>query len=124
MARMTFIIDGHDIAPLIAKDGIKWTRNDIDSANAGRTLDGTMNRGRVCQKMKLEIKCRPLSQSELHDLLNWINPEYVNVSYYDPLHGARTNIQFYSNNVPATVSVQDTDDVVWWKDISFPLVER
>lgn len=123
MARFFFQIDGVDIAPLIAYKGIKWTRNDIDSANAGRMLDGTMNRGRVTMKVKLEIKCIPMDRSQTSALLNLINPEYVNVHYIDPMYGERT-VQFYSNNVPATVCVQDTDGNLLFDEISFPLVER
>ena len=118
-----FKIDGVDIAPFIAYKGIKWTRNDIDSANAGRTLSGLMNRGRVCMKVKLDVKCRPLKQSEASMLLKLINPEYVNVEYVDPLLGER-NVQFYSNNVPATFCMQTDDGELYWDDMSFPLVER
>lgn len=117
-------INGIDILPLVAKGGIKWTRNDIDSSNAGRTLDGTMHRGRVTTKDKLEVKCRPLKQSEVETLLNLIDAEYVTVDYISPKVGARTGIQFYSNNVPATLWFVDPDGVGRWADISFPLVER
>ena len=119
----SFKINGTDIAPFIAYKGIKWTRNDIDSANAGRTLSGLMNRGRVCTKIKLEIKCRPLAQHEVSMILNLIHPEYVTVDYTDPLLGHRV-VQFYSNNVPATFCVQTSDGDLLWDDISFPLVER
>ena len=117
-------INGVDILPLVTKGGIKWTRNDIDSSNAGRTLDGTMHRGRVTTKDKLEVKCRPLTQSEVETLLRLINPEYVTVDYISPKSGPRTGVQFYSNNVPATLWFVDSDGVGRWADISFPLVER
>ena len=123
MDRFYFKIDGTDIAPLIARKGLKWTRNDIDSANAGRTLDGTMNRGRVTTKIKLEIKCIPLKQEQVQMLLNLIMPEYVNVEYEDPLFG-HMYTQFYSNNVPATVCLQAPDGTMLWDEVSFPLVER
>lgn len=127
MAQFSFIISSNgnsmDIAPLIAQKGIKWTRNDIDSAKAGRTLDGTMNRGRVCTKIKMEIKCNPLTQDQLHSLLELIYPEYVTVTYTDPLWGYRS-VEFYSNNVPSTFCVQASDGSLLWDDISFPLVER
>ena len=117
-------IGGVDITKYIAQGGLKWSRNDIDSANAGRTLSGQMNRGRVTQKMKLEIKCKPLLTSETQVLLKLINPEYVTVDYIDPMLGERTGVQFYSNNVPASLLFIDPDGVGHWKDISFPLVER
>lgn len=117
-------INGTDIMQFVAMGGMKVTRNDIDSSNAGRTLDGTMHRGRVTQKKKIEVKCRPLLQSESEILLNLINPEYVTVDYIDPQAGARYGIQFYSNNVPASLLFIDPNGVEHWKDISFPLVER
>lgn len=126
-----FGINGTDIAPLIADGGIKWTRNDIDSSNAGRTLAGTMNRGRVCTKIKLEITCRPLSADEYEMLCRLIYPEFVYVQYRDPLFGQR-NVQFYSNNVAGSFGriVPDHDEHdrlkynVHWEEVSFPLVER
>ena len=118
-----FVIADYDIAKIIKFKGIKWTRNDIDSANAGRTLDGDMNRGRVCQKIKMEISCIDVTQPTAVKLLNIINPEYVVVHYFDPLFGERI-VQFYSNNVPATFCGQATDESLLWCDLSFPLVER
>ena len=123
MARYFFKIDGVDIAPLIARKGLKWTRNDIDSANAGRTLDGTMNRGRVCMKVKMEIKCIPLKLNQINTILKLINPEYVNVEYNDPLYGHRY-ATFYSNNVPSTFCFEGDDGEQYYDDLSFPLVER
>ena len=120
---MYFRIDGVDIMPLIKYKGIKWQRNDIDSAKAGRTLAGKMNRGRVTMKVKLDISCRSLNQAEAQALLNLIYPEYVWVEYVDPLLGPRI-AEFYSNNVPATFCMLKPDGTGWWDDVSFPLVER
>ena len=121
--RFFFEIDGTDITKLIKQKGLKWTRNDIDSANAGRSLDGKMHRGRVVTKIKLEITCVPLTQAQASMMLRLIYPEYVNVHYVDPLLGER-RVQFYSNNVPSTFNSQATDGSLLWDDLSFPLVER
>ena len=122
-SRFYFIIGSYDISKIIKDKGIKWTRNDIDSANAGRNLAGTMNRGRVCTKIKMEITCIPLEQTVTSRLLSIIYPEYVTVHYVDPLYGERS-VQFYSNNVPTTFSSQASDGSLLWADLSFPLVER
>jgi len=130
---MYFEINGTNIAKYVAVKGIKWTRNDIDSAKAGRNLAGTMNRGRVCTKVKLEIKLvpmkqyvstvKPVGELDVSDIIRLIYPEYVTVHYSDPLYGERT-VEFYSNNVPATVCVEDSEGDLLWDEISFPLVER
>ena len=118
-----FVIDNVDIARIIKNKGLKWTRNDIDSANAGRTLSGLMNRGRVCTKIKMEITCVPVQQTIAQQMLNIIYPQYVMVHYIDPMMGERY-VQFYSNNVPSTFNSQATDGSLLWDEISFPLVER
>lgn len=118
-----FEINGTNIAPYIAQKGLKWTRNDIDSAKAGRNLAGTMNRGRVVTKIKLEVKCAPLNQDQARMILNLIYPEYVTVHYVDPQLGERI-VQFYSNNVPSTFNSQASDGSLLWDELSFPLVER
>ena len=121
--RFHFCIDGVDIAKIIKAKGLKWTRNDIDSANAGRTLSGLMNRGRVCTKIKFEVTCVPLPQTISTVVLTLIYPQYVTLHYIDPMLGERS-VQFYSNNVPSTFNSQATDGSLLWDDLSFPLVER
>ena len=112
-----------DIAELIEANGIKYTRNDVDAAKAGRTLSGYMYRGRVTMKVKLEIKCKALNAAQTKLLMRLIFPEYVTVQYIDPREGERT-AQFYSNNVPATTCTEVEGGDVMWNDISFPLIER
>lgn len=121
---MTLIVNGVDMLPYVAyEDGIKWQRGDVDSPNSGRTLDGLMHRGRVATKIRLDIKCRPLTAAEISIVLNAILPEYVTVQYTDPMYGLVTKT-FYSNNNPATHMLLMEDGTEYWKDITFPLVER
>jgi hypothetical protein len=116
-------INGTDITNLIAEGGIKWTRNDLDGPNAGRTLSGLMIRDRVAVKIKLQITCRDLSGTELTGLLNLIYPVFVSVTYDDPLFGTVTKTM-YSNNNAATLRNIDTNEKRVWSDISFPLIEQ
>ena len=44
---MTLIVNDVNMIPYLAHKGIQWKRNDIDSSDAGRTLDGLMHRGRL-----------------------------------------------------------------------------
>lgn len=117
-------IDGVDILPYVAYEGgIKWQRSDLDSPDAGRTLDGQMHRGRVASKIRLDITCRPLTSWETQFILNAVFPEYVTVHYLDPQYGEVTKTM-YSNNNPATHMLLQEDGTEWWKGISFPLIER
>lgn len=121
---MYLYVDGVDILPYIAyENGIKWQRSDLESPDAGRTLDGQMHRGRVDSKIRLDITCRPLRSNEASIVLNAIFPEYVTVEYLDPQFGAVTKTM-YSNNNPATHMLIEENGTEWWKEITFPLIER
>ena len=133
-------IDGTDITPYIAHKGVKWTRYDIDGVAAGRTISGLMIRDRVATKIRLDITCRPMKNDELRILLNILLPEFISVTYDDPMLGFVTKTM-YANNNPATflfkreielpelwTMCHDPADAPqpfeYWTDVTFPLVER
>lgn len=120
---MTFTINNIDMTPYVAYGGFKWQRYDIDAPDAGRSMDGLMHRGRVSTKIKLEITCRPLKSDELSIVLNAILPEYVQVTYSDPMYGTITKTM-YSNNNPASYLIKKPSGIEYWSSITFPLVER
>ena len=119
---MVLKVNGIDMLPYVAHQGVKWQRNDLDSADAGRTLDGVMHRGRVASKARIDITCRPLRSEEAQIVLTAIYPEYLTVEYTDPMDGLVTR-QMYSNNTPATHMMLQENGVEWWHDITFPLIE-
>jgi len=120
---MILTVNGVDITPFIASGGIKWSRNDIEAPNTGRTMDGTMMRGRVTTKIRLDITCIPLVASDLSTVLNAIYPEFVTVRYTDPMYGTRI-VTMYSNNNPASFLVKKPNGDEYWTGITFPLIER
>ncbi len=75
-------------------------------------------------KIRLDIKCRPLYSPESSIVLNAIQPEYVMVTYEDPLAGGIVTKQMYSNNVPAVCATVYPDGTSLWDGIEFPLIER
>ena len=119
-------INGTNITPLIAYQGVQWKRNDIDGPNAGRTLSGLMIRDRVATKIRLDITCTPLSLEQVRTLLNLIYPEFVTVMYDDPMEGIVTKVM-YSNNNGAQFLKKQPDEIggaEYWDNITFPLIER
>lgn len=109
--------------PFTAYQGLKWERADVEAPDAGRTLDGIMHRGRVSTKIRLDVTCRPLTASEAHTVLQAIQPEWVTVTYDDPLYGTVTKTM-YSNNIPASFLICHKDGTEWWGGIAFPLIEQ
>ena len=117
-------IDGTDITNLIAYQGVQWKRNDIDGPSAGRTLSGLMIRDRVATKIRLDITCRQLTLDEARMLLNLLMPEFVSVTYDDPMDGLVTRTMYANNNGAQFLFARDNDTKEWWDNVSFPLVER
>ena len=120
---MYFKIGNLDMVPYIAYGGLKWSRNDIDAPGTGRALSGLMYRGRVGTKIRLDVTCRLLKADELQTILNAILPEYVTVTYDDPMYG-RVTKTMYSNNNPAVYQLHKKDGTEWWSGVTFPLIER
>ena len=117
-------IDGTDITDYIAHQGLKWTRNDVDGPNTGRTMSGLMVRDRVATKIRLDITCRPLRNDELRELLNLLLPEFVSVTYDDPMYGTVTKTMYANNNPAQFLFPKPGYTKEYWSEITFPLVER
>lgn len=112
-----------DITPMIAWQGLTFSRNDVDAPDAGRTMDGTMHRGRVASKEKMEIKTVQLTKAQVSVLETLLFPEtiQVRVTPYPRTNAAHT-MTMYSNNVKATYIIHraNGEDL---QSLSFPLVE-
>lgn len=119
---MIFEVGGVNLLPYVEINGFKWSENDLDGSDSGRTLDGIMHRGRVAIKKKLEITCRPLLQSEAQILYNAISPEYVTVTYSDPKDGTLVKTMYNSTRNGAILVLYD-DGTAKWDGISFSLIE-
>lgn len=125
MAKPYFKIDGVDILKYVESGGLTWQRNDVDSSNAGRTMDATMHRGRVAIKLRYDVTCLPLCTEDANIIQQLILPEFVTVeTNLDPLYGTTVKT-YYSNNVPATCAIIDPDaGETRWEGITFPLIEQ
>ena len=120
---MQIMIDGTDITSLIKFQGVKWLRSDVDGSNAGRNMAATMIRDRVGTKMRLDISCKPLTDAEHKLLMRLLEPEFVSVSYDDPMLGYRTAVM-YSNNHSSEYLMTMKNGTEYWQNVSFPLIER
>lgn len=120
-----FRINDLDILPLVEAGGLNFELNDVDSPDAGRTLDGDMHRGKVCSKAKYIVKCLPLSTAMIRIVLNELTNEYVTVSTnIDPMEGTVTRTM-YNSKRPATCWTFDKETGVGkWTDLTFSLIER
>lgn len=112
-----------DLTPYTAYGGIKWQRSDVDGKNAGRMLDGTMQRDRVAIKIRFDVTCRPLTAAEQAKILSAIEPEFVTLTYTDPVTNSTKSGQFYSNNFPSTFAMV-RNGTEYWSGLTFPLIQK
>ena len=117
------LIDGVDITGYIAAEGVEWSRNDIDGPNAGRNLSGTEIRDRIATKIRMDVTCRPLSFEEQQTIMNLLYPEFVSVTYTDPLFGPVSKVM-YCNKNESSVYRLNARGRERWKPKAFALVER
>lgn len=117
-------IDGTDITPYIKYQGVKWTRSDIDGPTAGRSLNGNLIRDRKATKIRWDISCVPLTQSQLATILTLIEPEWVTLEYTDIATNTTKTGTFYANNFSVSVVLRRKDGIDLWDGLSFPLIEQ
>lgn len=121
---MVLEIDGLDIVPFIAYQGVKWQRSDVDGPGAGRDMTADIRRNRVATKRRLDVTCTPLKLSDASKVLTAIMPEFVSVKYTDPQIGDVVTRTMYSNNNPASYCISRSDGTELWSGITFPLIEK
>ena len=111
-----------DLSPYIAFEGFKIGRNDIDASDAGRDQAGLMHRARVATKARLDVTCISQNEATTNTILAALQPEWLEVQYFDVYTGLSVTKKMYSNNITAEFSIrQGTNN--YWKGISFPLIE-
>lgn len=127
---MTFQILNEDtgtwveLNPYIKYQGIKYSRNDVDGSNAGRTInDALMIRDRLATKAKWNIETIPIKSDVAEMIESLLMPEFFNVMTDYGTPGAASIYEVYSNNVNRTPVIW-RDDGSYYVTLSFPIVER
>lgn len=113
-----------DITPWIAWQGLTFSRNDVDAPNAGRDMAGTMHRGRVASKEKMNIQTVQLTRAQSSKLQTLLFPETIQVRVTPyPRTNTTAILYMYSNNVKTTYVIhrQNGEDL---QSLSFPLIEN
>ena len=101
----------------------KWKKSDVSAKNAGRTQDVKMHKNRVAKKRTLGLGWINLTKEQIHQVLVAFDPEYVMVTYWDPLEGQDVTKEFYTGDMEANVK--------WWakgherySTLDFDVIER
>lgn len=118
------IINGVNFSRFIQEGGIDVKRNDLEASGAGRTtMDGKMHRARIAVKTTLQVSCIPMDDLDIQRLCNAIYPQFVEVTYLDPMEGMVTRTM-YSNNVSVKLKRVEKDGRLLWEGLKFPLIQQ
>lgn len=115
------IVDGVEIRDPSA---FQWGLQDVSASDAGRTEDALMHKNRVAQKRKLECSWNGLRPEEMTPILQACNPEYVDITYFDPLAGADQTRTFYVGDRSAPVAIWTGGSGNLYTSLSFNFIER
>lgn len=107
---------------------MKWGKQDVSIPDSGRTLDGRMHKGKVAEKIKIELKWPSTTPDVVHEILSAFNHEYFNVTYFDPLAGDTVTKEFYTGDMSAPVRwwcERDNSGRVqkWYTEVAFNIIE-
>ena len=113
-------INGKSITP----SSFSYTRQDFD-LDSGRSITGEMVRTRVCTKVKLELKWRAgaMTVEQMATLLQAVDNEFFEVTYFDLHDGAMRTAMFYVGDRSATMYSYINNKPVF-EEISFSLIEK
>lgn len=116
-----FKIDGQ-VAPYPVQ-GMKYSLEDISDEDTGRTLDGTMDKNIVAQKVNLACEWKCMNDTMSSKLLKLAKANtFVELTYPDPVQGKDTTKTFYTGT-PSVTFLFCQNNVCFW-DISFNFIEK
>lgn len=101
----------------------EWSLQDVSGADAGRTDDAIMHKNRKAQKRKISLGWNYPTKEETGAILTAFNPEYINVTYYDPLDCKDVTRTFYVGDRSAPVKIW-TVGKQRYTSVTFEIIER
>lgn len=100
-----------------------WSLQDVSIGDSGRDDKGYMYKGRITQKVKLQLSWNGVSTTTASQILQAFDPEYIYVRYFDPKLGNWNIIEAYVGDRSAPVGIW-TDDNKIFTSLSFDVIER
>ena len=124
--RKVLEINGHDYTPYVDWKGLSWSRDDLDSDEAERTMDGLMHRDKITEKRNLSYRIIHAPEDVLaqldDDLRAEDDSENTFTARYRDLHGEQER-KFYCSGLKLELYAVEEDDSAVWGDGRFSLHE-
>lgn len=105
---------------------LEWGLMDVSSDDAGRVMDAnaTMYKERLCQKRKLNLAWREITNAQASAILRAVNPEYFYVRYWDVMDNQWETREFYVGDRSAPFRWFEILGGTRYSEVSFDLIER
>lgn len=115
--------------PIRSVDGVQipvpssyqYILSDISASDAGRTEDTQMQKLRLGQYRKIELAWKALETSEVSQILQAFNKEYLVIEFLDAYFGEYRTSEFY---VGDRTSPLYNAKMGLWDGLSFNIIER
>ncbi len=115
------VIGGVDYSKHIERQGMTWTRNDLDTDKTVRTKDGKIRRDKIGTKRKLTFKLIHMTRQQLAALDDALSETFYSATYMD-LHGVQTR-RFYTSEFTSILeSLYSADGE--WGEAEFNMIEE
>jgi len=113
-----------DIAKYIGD--LKPVRNDLDKDGSGRDItDGYFYRERIAQKKKWSVSFIPLSETEMYQIANLLDPQYLTITFIDPKTNAQSTSQYYASSMDYGSQLgSKADNAITYVGASINVTER
>ena len=127
-----FKINGNDYTEYLTEDGLKPTRNDLDSDGSGRNLlDGLMYRSRIATKIKYTISFLRIDEDVMKRLLSdmYADNNYVQVTTLDAKANRYIQKSYYCSAINEGVQRYEknglgSDGKTVYDGVTFNITER
>lgn len=120
-----FKVGGHDYTRFLSNDGLKPSRNDIDSEKSGRNLlDGLMYRTRIAKKKKYTVSFDRLDEDTMSMLENDMDPEFVKITTLDPKEKRYIEREFYTATINEGIQRSVDGETTVYDGVTFNITER
>lgn len=103
---------------------VAYTLSTMDASSSGRNQSGLMFRDVIANKVKIQVKWGPLSESQMSTILNLVDAPFFDLRYPDAKLGAKRIMTCYVGDRSTPMYRQDSDSSWKWKDLSISFIER
>ena len=102
---------------------VDWGYQDVSQGDSGRDDTGYMYKGKVTEKIKLQLTWSAVSPEKASVILQAFKPEYFYIRYFDPEINGYRIMEAYSGDKTAPVKIWSDNQKIY-ESLNFDVIER